>query len=155
MAGYDQGKDMVWTRRLPWGIRISTYVLVSGKKHFSGVVFALLAIPSKKAVRFLWRTEAAHIHTEDPAMDQVVQPVNNAIKNTVEVVVHIQEELGEEQRKSLVSALEHDDGIISAEFCPLRYHLVVARYDRNIVSSQDVLKSFNSLNVNARLIGPI
>jgi hypothetical protein len=88
-------------------------------------------------------------------MDQVVQPISNEAKNAVEVVVHINEDLVEEQRKNLVSALENSDGIIRAEFCPLRYHLVLAKYDRNIVSSQDVLKSFNSLNVSARLIGPI
>ena len=88
-------------------------------------------------------------------MDQMVQPVTNVAKSAVEVVVHINEDLGEEQRMNLVSALENTDGIITAEFCPLRYHLVVAKYDRNVVSSQDVLKSFNSLNVNARLIGPI
>jgi hypothetical protein len=88
-------------------------------------------------------------------MDQVVQPIQDEAKNAVDVVVHINEDLGEAQRKNLVSALENTNGIISAEFCPLRYHLVVARYDRNIVSSLDVLNSFNSLNVNARLIGPI
>ena len=88
-------------------------------------------------------------------MDQVVQPMTNVARNAVEVVVHINEDLGEEQRQNLVSALENADGILKAEFCPLRYHLVVAQYDRTLVSSQDVLKSFNSLNVNARLIGPI
>ena len=65
------------------------------------------------------------------------------------------EDLDEEQRKNLVSALGNAEGIIGAEFCPLRYHLIVASYDRNVVSSQDVLKSFNSLNVQAKLIGPI
>ena len=35
------------------------------------------------------------------------------------------------------------------------YHLVVASYDRGAVSSLDVLKSFNALNVEAKLIGPI
>jgi hypothetical protein len=90
-------------------------------------------------------------------MDAVVQPVSvpDQARNTVEIVVHIKEELGDEQRKNLVSELEGARGIISAEFCPLRFHLVVARYDRDIVNSQDVLASFNALNVEARLIGPI
>jgi len=90
-------------------------------------------------------------------MDAVVQPVStpNEAKNAVEIVVYIKESLGEEQRQYLVTELESARGIISAEFCPLRYHLVVARYDRDAVNSQDVLNSFNSLNVDARLIGPI
>jgi hypothetical protein len=90
-------------------------------------------------------------------MDQIVQPmpVLNEAKNAVEIVVYIKEELEEGQRNNLVAALEGAEGIIGAEFCPLRYHLVVARYNRDAVSSQDVLKSFNALNVEAKLIGPI
>ena len=90
-------------------------------------------------------------------MDAIAQPVSvpNEAKNAVEIVVYVKEELGEEQRQNLVTELESARGIISAEFCPLRYHLVVARYDRDVVSSQDVLKSFNSPNVEAKLIGPI
>jgi hypothetical protein len=90
-------------------------------------------------------------------MDQVVQHVSTPAlaKNAVEIVVHIKETLDDEQRKNVVTALEGAKGIIGAEFCPLRYHLVVARYDRDTVSSQDVLKAFNALNVEARLIGPI
>jgi hypothetical protein len=57
--------------------------------------------------------------------------------------------------ESVVSALEKTDGIIGAEFCLMRNHLVLAKYDRNMMSSQDVLKSFNSLNLEAKLIGPI
>ena len=90
-------------------------------------------------------------------MDAFVQPVSvpNEAKNAVEIVVYIKESLGEEQRQNLVTELQNARGIISAEFCPLRYHLVVARYDRDAINSQDVLNSFNALNVDARLIGPI
>ena len=88
-------------------------------------------------------------------MDNAVQPISNETKNSVEIIVHIKEDMGEEQRKNLVSALKSNNGIMGAEFCPLRYHLLVASYDRNAVSSQDVLKCFNSLNVEAKLIGPI
>jgi hypothetical protein len=55
----------------------------------------------------------------------------------------------------VVSALEKAEGIIGAEFCLLRNHLVLTKYDKDIYSSQDVLKSFNSLNLKAKLIGPI
>lgn len=67
----------------------------------------------------------------------------------------IKEDLGEEQRNLVVSALEKTIGITGAEFCLLRNHLMLVNYDKNIFSSQDTLKSFNSLNLQAKLIGPI
>jgi len=90
-------------------------------------------------------------------MDQVVQDkaVVNETKDAVEIVVHISESLENEQRNSLVSALEKKEGIFSAEFCPLRYHLMLVRYDRHQHSSQDVLSAVGAQNLQARLIGPI
>jgi hypothetical protein len=90
-------------------------------------------------------------------MDQVVQemPTLKEARNAVEIVVHISESLEEGQRKNLVSALEKEDGIVSAEFCPLRYHLMLVRYDRNQYSSQDVLNAVDAQHLQARLIGPI
>ena len=88
-------------------------------------------------------------------MDMAVQQIPNETKNAVEIVVYVKEELGEEQQNLVVSTLEKTDGIIRAEFCLLRNHLMLAKYDKDIFSSQDVLKSFNSLNLEAKLIGPI
>ena len=88
-------------------------------------------------------------------MDMEVQQIHNETKNAVEIVVYIKEDLGEEQRNLVVSALEKTDGIIGAEFCLLRNHLMLTKYDKDIFSSKDVLKSFNSLNLEAKLIGPI
>jgi hypothetical protein len=59
------------------------------------------------------------------------------------------------RRKDLVTALENEESIVSAEFCPLRYHLMLVRYDRDISSSQDVLGSVKAQNYNARLIGSV
>jgi cell division protein FtsX len=88
-------------------------------------------------------------------MDSAVQQIPVEAKNVVEIVIYIKADLGDEQRDLVVSALEKSDGIIGAEFCQLRNHLMLAKYDKDIFSSQDVLKSFNSLNLEARLIGPI
>jgi hypothetical protein len=88
-------------------------------------------------------------------MDQRVQPINIDIKNTVELVVHIKEELNEGQRDSLTSALENTAGISDAEFCPLRYHLMIVKYDTDVFSSQDVLRSITSQDIHAQLIGPV
>jgi hypothetical protein len=88
-------------------------------------------------------------------MNRVAQPLLNLEKRAVEIVVHVSKDLGDEQRNLVVSALEKTDGIMGAEFCVTRNHLVIARYDKDVMSSQGVLKSFNALNLDARLIGPI
>ena len=90
-------------------------------------------------------------------MDQVVHdmPTLDVAKNTVEIVAHISENLDDAQRNNLVVALEQNDGIVSAEFCPLRYHLMLVRYDRDQYSSKDVLNAISDRELQARLIGPI
>jgi hypothetical protein len=90
-------------------------------------------------------------------MDMVVEnmPILNEAKNAVEIVVHISENLEDMQRNNLVVALENEDSIVSAEFCPLHYHLMLVRYDRDQYSSQDVLGAVSAQKLQARLIGPI
>ena len=88
-------------------------------------------------------------------MGQELHSIESEPDHTVEIVVHITETLEEQRRGDLVSALEDSGGITTAEFCPLRYHLMLVRYDRDLYSSQDVLGRVKSQNVNARLIGPV
>lgn len=88
-------------------------------------------------------------------MNQVARHLPNVERSPVEVVVYISKGLGDEQRDLVVSALEKTHGIIGAEFCQSRNHLVLAKYDKNMMSSQDVLKSFRSLKLDAKLVGPI
>jgi hypothetical protein len=88
-------------------------------------------------------------------MEQALHSIDAYPDRTVEIVVHITETLGEQRRKDLVAALEENRGITTAEFCPLRYHLMLVRYDRDMYSSQDVLARVESQNVDAGLIGPV
>ena len=88
-------------------------------------------------------------------MGQALRSIENEPDHTVEIVVHISEALGEQRRGDLVAALEDNGGIATAEFCPLRYHLMLVRYDKDMFSSQDVLSRVKSQNVHARLIGPV
>ena len=87
-------------------------------------------------------------------MDMVVEnmPILDEAKNAVEIVVHISENLEDMQRNNLVVALEDEDGIVSAEFCPLRYHLMLVRYDTHMFSSVNLIATFKSQNVKARLM---
>ena len=88
-------------------------------------------------------------------MGQVLDIIESEPEHTVEIIVHITENLGAHRREDLVAALEENGGITTAEFCPLRYHLMLVRYDREIYSSQDVLDRVKSQNIDARLIGPV
>jgi hypothetical protein len=88
-------------------------------------------------------------------MGQALHSIESEPDRTIEIVVHITETLGEQRRDDLVTALEGNGGITTAEFCPLRYHLMLVRYDRDSYSSQDVLERVTSQNVSARLIGPV
>jgi len=88
-------------------------------------------------------------------MSQALHSIVSEPNHTVEIVVHITETLGEQQRGDLVAALEGNAGIATAEFCPLRYHLMLVRYDRDLYSPQDVLERVTSHDVSARLIGPV
>jgi len=90
-------------------------------------------------------------------MDQAVQdmPVSNEVKSAVEIVVHVSDDLEAGQRSNLVAALESEDGIVAAEFCSLRNHLMVVRYDRDQCSSQDVLGAVRAQKLQASLIGPM
>jgi phosphoribosyl-ATP pyrophosphohydrolase len=88
-------------------------------------------------------------------MGQAIHSIEREPAHTVEIVVHVSEELNEQQRGNLVAALNNNNGIIAAEFCPLRYHLMLVRYDKDLYSSQDVLDRVKSQNLTARLIGPI
>lgn len=88
-------------------------------------------------------------------MGQALHSIESKTDHTIEIVVHITETMGEQRRGDLVAALEDSGVITTAEFCPLRYHLMLVRYDGDLYSSQEVLARITSQNVNARLIGPV
>jgi hypothetical protein len=75
--------------------------------------------------------------------------------NHVEIVVHVDETLGDGERKALVDNLVNTVGIESAEFCPLRWHLMLVQYDRDQINSREVLGHVHAHNVHAELIGPV
>jgi hypothetical protein len=88
-------------------------------------------------------------------MLEEIHDIKNELDHIVEIIVHINENLGEQQRADLIIALEGDDGITAAEFCPLRCHLMLVRYDKDRYSSQNVLSAVGAQKLQARLIGSI
>ena len=88
-------------------------------------------------------------------MEQAISSIAVEPEQIVEIVVHITEALEGQQRTNFVAALENDDRIFAVSFFPTRCHLMLVKYDRNHYSSQDVLASIASQEVNARLVSPI
>jgi hypothetical protein len=73
----------------------------------------------------------------------------------VEVVLHIKEALDSVSRNELQAVMLGDNGVFSAEFCPLRYHLLLVQYDSTQMSSRDVLAIVLAQNFTAQIIAPI
>ena len=88
-------------------------------------------------------------------MNQAAQHLPAGEKCAVEVAVSIKNHHGEDQQDLVVSSLKQTNGTMAAEFSGIRKHPVLAKYDKEFMSSKDVLRSFNTLNQKAKRIGPI
>jgi hypothetical protein len=70
----------------------------------------------------------------------------------VEVVIHVDEALSEDQRASLIDNLQGFDGVEKARFTTGRDHLMVIDYDSNKLHADQVLGYVKQEHVNAELI---
>jgi hypothetical protein len=80
---------------------------------------------------------------------------NDETNTGVEIIVHINETLDGVARNGLQASMLEDRGVFSAEFCPLRYHLLLVQYDRTRLNSRDILSKVVARNLSARIVGPI
>ncbi len=74
---------------------------------------------------------------------------------SVEIIVHVDENLEESHRNEIVSSLAANDGIYNARFSPNRDHLMLVEYNRIKYKAQDILRKVMSHRLHAELIGPI
>jgi hypothetical protein len=88
-------------------------------------------------------------------MGNVAFEMHQEPEHRVEVIVHVDETLSEAQRDDLTGYLTSTEGVNTAEFCPLRYHLMLVQYDRDLINSQDVLGRVQARDIHAELIGPV
>ena len=72
----------------------------------------------------------------------------------IEVVVHVDDALNEDQRSDFVGRLQGYDGVEYACFTPGRDHLLLIDYDRDRLQALDVLGYVRGIHT-AELIGPI
>ena len=78
-----------------------------------------------------------------------------ATMHKVEIVVHVDDVLGEGEQAELVKDLQKHGGVEEARFTPGRAHLLVIDYDRDQLSAQDVLDQVRRDHLRAELVGPI
>ena len=73
----------------------------------------------------------------------------------VEIVLHVDETLADEERGDLARHMEEGPGINTVFFCNNRFHLMLVNYDRNRLISRDVLSRVTDRELHAELIGPV
>ena len=93
-------------------------------------------------------------------LNQPVAPGNERcgmgeLSHKVDVVVHVDETLGEQRRMEIESALESSQGIRWAHFTNGRPHLMVVEYDPAETTSFEILQQVNRQSVRAELVGPV
>jgi hypothetical protein len=93
------------------------------------------------------RTETGPVRT--------IEPGKHASGRLAEVVVHIDEDLADEQREILEQDLRTLRGILDLSFCRNRHHLMIVQYQPEMVSSTRLIEQVRRLAGRAQLIGPI
>lgn len=80
---------------------------------------------------------------------------SNTITTKIDIVVHVDELLDEENRRRVEHTLLKTAGIGRAHFNDQRQHLLVVGYDPAQTSSSQILKLVKQHQLNAQLIGGI
>ncbi|MHB1214778.1 MAG: hypothetical protein ACYCY9_07295 [Thiobacillus sp.] len=73
--------------------------------------------------------------------------------NISDVIIHINEPLGEEARHALENALRKVDGVVSPGFNPGKAHLLVVAYDTEKTSTAVLLEKTRAAGYTAQLVG--
>ena len=76
-------------------------------------------------------------------------------RSPTDLLIHVNEALDEDQRKKVATSLQAIDGVLSAEFSPQRWHLLIVWYDTNRASSRALLDELSRQELHVQLIGPL
>lgn len=75
------------------------------------------------------------------------------MKNSTDVVVHINEYLDLDERESLAKEINQLEGVVSANLADNRPHLMIVGYNPKKMKSLEVLSRVQGTGVHAQLIG--
>ena len=75
------------------------------------------------------------------------------MKNTVDIIIHINEDLNNKERRKLSGEVSQIDGIISAGFEEKLSHLMVVAYDNLKTRHIEIIDGVRNRGLNAQLVG--
>ncbi len=75
------------------------------------------------------------------------------MKNSTDIVVHINEKLGKKDRLSLTSKINGLKGVVSVRLGDQRPHLLIVGFNPEKTKSLNVLSGVQNSGVHAQLIG--
>lgn len=101
------------------------------------------------------RNKATIVYLNLPAVAAEARCDMSELSHKVDLVVHVDNMLGNQRRMDIESALESSQGVRWAHFTDGRPHLMVVEYDPDTTSSYEILQQVNRQSVHAELIGPI
>jgi len=73
--------------------------------------------------------------------------------NTVDVILHIDEELSHGNLEDFRDVLLHENGVFAASFHDEKPHLMVIVYDPDVIPSVTFVKLAKKHNIHAELVG--
>lgn len=79
----------------------------------------------------------------------------NDIKTKIDIVVHVDELLDEQNRRRVEFSILKASGVERASFSDERQHLLVVGYDPVQINSTEILKLVKQHSLSAQLIGGI
>lgn len=73
--------------------------------------------------------------------------------HVTDMVMHIDNTLGEGSRRNIERTLSGSRGVIQAQFNERRPHLMLVSYDTDRISSFDIMSEINSQDLHAERVG--
>lgn len=89
----------------------------------------------------------------DKALFDHQQPQRSNIMSISDTLIHINQCLNENQRKSLEESMRQINGVVAPRFNPEKDHLLLVAFNPAITSTEVLLTKVESFGYNAQLIG--
>lgn len=73
--------------------------------------------------------------------------------NVSDILIHINQDLNEQQRKSLEESMRQVDGVVAPRFNPGKDHLLLVAFNPDATSTAALLAKVQSFGYKAQLVG--
>lgn len=73
--------------------------------------------------------------------------------NISDILIHINEDLSDQERKALEESMRQIDGVVAPRFNQEKKHLLLVAFDPAVTSTEALLAKVQALGYNAQLVG--